>query len=127
MNDSEQKKVFQRNLTKLLNNTGKTQKEVADSIGVSAQTFNTWMRGIAIPRMGKIQALADYFGVMKTELIDPYMPSDVPTGAEMELIGKYRTLNEEGQEKVDEYVDDLCMSGKYKKSDPDTMAEKETA
>ena len=47
-----------------------TQKEVADAIGVSPQTFNTWMQGIALPRMGKIQALADYFGIKKSDLID---------------------------------------------------------
>ncbi len=35
--------------------------------------------------------------------------------AEMEIIEKYRCLNDEGQEKVQDYVDDLVRSGKYKK------------
>ena len=48
----------------------KTQKEVADAIGVSPQTFNTWCQGIALPRMGKVQLLADYFNIGKTDLID---------------------------------------------------------
>ena len=47
-----------------------TQKEVADPIGVSPQTFNTWCQGIALPRMGKVQLLADYFNIGKTDLID---------------------------------------------------------
>lgn len=70
MNDNEQKKIFSRNLSNILRETGKSQKEVADAIGVSPQTFNTWMQGIALPRMGKVQLLADYFDLKKSDLIE---------------------------------------------------------
>lgn len=70
MADEDQKKIFAKNLNKYLALLGKTQKEVADAIDVSPQTFNTWCQGIALPRMGKVQRLADYFGVGKTDLID---------------------------------------------------------
>ena len=53
MTDNEQKKIFSKNLTKLLNEHNKTQKEVANAIDVSPQTFNTWCKGIALPRNGK--------------------------------------------------------------------------
>lgn len=66
----KQKEIFSKNLKHLLDNSGKTQVEIAKDIGVSPQTMNTWVRGIAIPRMGKIQKLADYFGVDKSRLID---------------------------------------------------------
>lgn len=70
MTDAEQKKIFAKNLLSLLEKHGKSQREVAESISVSPQTFNTWCQGIALPRMGKIQKLADYFGIDKTALID---------------------------------------------------------
>lgn len=70
MNDIEQKKIFSRNLNNLLSQRNKTQKEVADAISVSPQTFNTWCQGIALPRMGKVQRLADYFNIEKSDLID---------------------------------------------------------
>lgn len=70
MADEEQKKIFAKNLNKYLALSNKTQKEVADAINVSPQTFNTWCQGIALPRMGKVQRLADYFGIGKTNLID---------------------------------------------------------
>lgn len=70
MADEEQKKIFSRNLNNYLLSNNRTQKEVADAIGVSPQTFNTWCQGIALPRMKKVQLLADYFGVGKTDLID---------------------------------------------------------
>lgn len=70
MSDAEQKRIFSKNLISLLNKHGKSQKEVAEAISVSPQTFNTWCQGIALPRMGKIQKLADYFMIDKTALID---------------------------------------------------------
>ena len=70
MTDKEQKRIVADNINNLLNERQLSQKEVADALGVSAQTFNTWCKGIAIPRMGKIQALADYFCVPKSQIID---------------------------------------------------------
>lgn len=70
MTDIEQKRIFSKNLNNYLSIRNKTQKEVADSIHVSPQTFNTWCQGIALPRMGKVQLLADYFGIEKSDLIE---------------------------------------------------------
>ena len=84
MSEQEQKRIFSRNLTKLLNENDKTQREVADAIHVSYQTFNTWVKGIAIPRMGKIQALADYFHIRKSDLLDENKQDD-----EMSMLTKY--------------------------------------
>ena len=78
MTDAEQKQIFAKNLLTLLEKNGKTQREVADSISVSPQTFNTWCQGIALPRMGKIQKLADYFNVDKTFLIDQKPITETP-------------------------------------------------
>ena len=74
MADEEQKKIFSKNLNNYRTLTNKTQREVAEAIGVSPQTFNTWCQGIALPRMGKVQLLADYFKIGKTDLIDNKTP-----------------------------------------------------
>lgn len=70
MSDELQKKIFAKNLRHYLDRENKTQKEVADAIGVSPQTFNTWLQMVALPRMGKVQALADYFGINKSDLLE---------------------------------------------------------
>lgn len=64
------KKVFARNLTRYMELSGKNQKELAEIAGVSAPTFNDWVRGKKFPRIDKIQRLADYFGILKSDLID---------------------------------------------------------
>lgn len=119
MTDNEQRLVFSRNLNHYLNSYRYTQREVADRIGVSAQTFNTWCQGIALPRMGKIQKLADFFGISKSDLIDP--PSNChasPLHPAVQRVAEImEDLNEEGINKIVEYAEDISTNGKYKKCD----------
>lgn len=70
MTSDEQKKVFANNLTNLLNINGKSQKEVADYLGIGLSTFNSWCTATKLPRMDKVQILADYFKVGKSALLD---------------------------------------------------------
>ena len=70
MSDELQKKIFAKNLNKFLEKSGKSQREVAQAIGVIPTTFNTWCLAQSLPRMGKIQALADYFKINKSDLIE---------------------------------------------------------
>lgn len=68
---AERQQIFLSNRIKeLLNSHNMTQTEAAKKIGVSPQTFNTWVREIAMPRMDKLEKLADMFGVPTSYFID---------------------------------------------------------
>lgn len=62
--------IFSRNLKLHLKNAGKTQREVATAVGVSYGTFCDWTKGRAYPRMDKVQLLAEYFGIRKSDLVE---------------------------------------------------------
>ena len=64
------KEVFARNLRYYMERKGKTQKELADIVGVSAPTMNDWIKAKKYPRIDKIDILADYFGILKSDLIE---------------------------------------------------------
>lgn len=70
MADEEQRKIFSKNINYYISNSGKQQKEIAKDLGFSPTTFNTWCVGKIMPRAGKVQAIADYFGIDKTDLTD---------------------------------------------------------
>ena len=70
MTIDEQKRIFSENLSKYVERSGKQQKEIAHELGISYTTFNTWMRGSSMPNAAKIQTLADYFGILKSDLLD---------------------------------------------------------
>lgn len=120
MTDTEQKRIFSQNLNEYLRLSGKTQIEVANSIHVSQQVFNTWCRGVALPRMGKVQLLADYFRIKTSDLIEDKTTSSpaadpVLSDRDIALLEKYHSLNSTGKDKLDERADELCEMEKYKK------------
>lgn len=108
MSNQKQADIFSKNLLSLLEKNGKNQKDVADAIGVSQQTFNSWCRGIALPRMGKVQLLAEYFNVNKTDLIDEqpdYKNWDAAKDAARTI--KFHKLTPSQQELIDNMIDSL--------------------
>lgn len=62
--------IFAKNLTYYINRSGKTQKEIAEVMGVAPSTFNNWAKGMKYPRIDKIEKLANFFGVLKSDLIE---------------------------------------------------------
>lgn len=69
-NDNLQKRIFAKNLNFYISKSNKQQNEVAKDLGFPPTTFNTWCVGKVMPKMGKVQALADYFGVLKSDLLE---------------------------------------------------------
>lgn len=70
MSDIGNKEVMAENLRYYLELSGKTQKEIAEIIGVPTSTFNNWMKGLKYPRIDKIEMLSNYFGILKSDLIE---------------------------------------------------------
>lgn len=64
------KEVFARNLRYYMESRGKSQKELAEIVGVSAPTMNDYLKAKKYPRIDKIEILANYFGILKSDLIE---------------------------------------------------------
>ena len=64
------KEVFAKNLRYYMESRGKNQKELAEIVGVSAPTMNDWLKAKKYPRIDKIEILANYFGILKSDLIE---------------------------------------------------------
>lgn len=70
MSDEKQKKIFAKNLNYYIALNGKQQNEFAKEIEEKATTVNMWCNGKSMPSVGKIQKIADYFGILKSDLVD---------------------------------------------------------
>ena len=66
----EHKEVFSRNLQKYMALNGKSRKEVCQALGYSYFTFSDWVNGKKMPRMDKVEQLANYFDIKKSDLIE---------------------------------------------------------
>lgn len=102
MSNIGNKETFAKNLTYYLSICGKEQKEVAANIGVATSTFNEWVKGKKYPRIDKIELLANYFRIKKSDLIeDKKTPSaDELTEGEKMLLDLFRQVPEDKQQLV---------------------------
>ena len=64
------KEVFAKNLRYYMESRGKNQKELAEIVGVSAPTVNDWLKAKKYPRIDKIEIMSNYFGILKSDLIE---------------------------------------------------------
>ena len=72
------KEIFSRNLRSLMERNGKDRKQICDDLNFKYTTFADWYNGKKYPRIDKIEMLANYFGVLKSDLIeDKTEPSNV--------------------------------------------------
>lgn len=70
MSNLGNKDVFANNLKKYMQLNGKSRTEVCQALGFKFSTFADWINGKKYPRMDKIEMLANYFGIMKSDLIE---------------------------------------------------------
>lgn len=98
------KEIFAKNLKYHVERSGKDQKVIAEIVGVAPSTFNEWVKGKKYPRIDKIEMLANYFGILKSELIeergeDVKISPDEPklTEGEKMLLDLFRQIPSDAQ------------------------------
>lgn len=112
---------------------GLTMKEVATAIGVKEATYLRYENGVVknIP-YDRIIAISeilkcnpeDLLRISKNRSLNNNENNIELDFTEQKLIENFRSLNEEGREKLIGYVDDLLVTGKYKKSAPNGLGQK---
>lgn len=87
------KKIFAANLSYYIERSGRSQKELADMLGVATSTFNNWVKGQKYPRIDKIEMLANYFGILKSDLIEEKLTQEKEKDNELlaKIIVRMRT------------------------------------
>ena len=70
MSNIGNKETFSKNLKHYMDKRDITQKEMAEIVGVAPSTFNDWMKAKKYPRIDKIEIMANYFGIKKSDLIE---------------------------------------------------------
>lgn len=87
MSDLGNKDVMASNLKRLLAYQEKTQKQVCCDLGIKETTFSDWVNAKSYPRIDKIEMLASYFGVMKSDLIERPASSKTSNAVKIPVLG----------------------------------------
>lgn len=63
--------IMARNIRMYLLNAGKTRKQMCADLGFPYNTACDWCNGRTYPRIDKIEAMSEYFGISMSDLVEP--------------------------------------------------------
>lgn len=103
----EIKLLFSKRLKEIMANHDKTQGDLVRDLNFRQATVSDWLNGKKYPRMDKIEKLAHYFGLSINELLltSSPVPTIKLTQQEETHIKKYRQLDADGKEEIDDIID----------------------
>lgn len=70
MSNIGNKAVMSKNLKYYIEISGKDRRELAEIWGFPYSTVTEWINGRKYPRIDRIEVMADYFGILKSDLIE---------------------------------------------------------
>ncbi|MEL7608537.1 MAG: helix-turn-helix transcriptional regulator [Bacillota bacterium] len=70
MSDLGNKKVLAKNLVYYMQSRGKDRNAICADLNIKYTTFADWENARTYPRIDKIELLANYFGIQKSDLIE---------------------------------------------------------
>ena len=84
---------------------GKSRKDVCEALGYSYFTFSDWVNGKKMPRMDKVEQLANYFGILKSDLIEEKKETATENGnglseAKRQLLALAESCTEDDAERL---------------------------
>ena len=98
MSDEYYKKIFSENLKYYMRKNNKTQIDIVVDLNFDKSTVSTWVNGTRLPRMDKVEMLARYFKIKRSDLIEERKEEPaalVLTEIETEIIKAYRRCTPE--------------------------------
>jgi len=110
-NIEEIKSAFAMRLKELIRRKGITQLELAQHLGVSTSTVSAWCTGEKFPRMDKVDTMATYFGVSRSQITGDasLLPTNIslmPSTHKIPLLGTIACGEPiTAVENVDSYID----------------------
>ena len=99
MNIEENKRIMANNIKRYMEKKGVTNQQLCDALDFKYTTFMDWIKGVTYPRIGKVEAMANYFGCEKSDLIEEKEKSteqdDGLSKEKLELIESIKKLPED--------------------------------
>ena len=70
MSNIGNKETLSKNLKYYIEKSGKDRRELAEIWGFPYSTLTEWINAKKYPRIDRIEIMADYFGILKSDLIE---------------------------------------------------------
>ncbi|WP_247918674.1 S24 family peptidase [Streptococcus vestibularis] len=104
----ENKEIFANNLSFYMEQKGVDRNTLCAELDLKYTTVRDWLKGITYPRIGKIELLANYFNINKSDLIENKNSTAQPSDSLLEEItNTARKLNTDNKKIVLRMSEDL--------------------
>ncbi len=109
----ENKEIFANNLSFYMEQKGVDRNTLCADLDLKYTTVRDWLKGITYPRIGKIELLANYFNINKSDLIENKISTAQPSDSLLEKItNTARKLNTDNKKIVLRTSEELLESQK---------------
>ena len=109
----ENKEIFANNLSFYMKQKGVDRNTLCADLDLKYTTVRDWLKGITYPRIGKIELLANYFNINKSDLIENKISTAQPSDSLLEEItNTARKLNTDNKKIVLRTSEELLESQK---------------
>lgn len=72
MSNLGNKEIMAKNIKTYMEQKNVTRQDICDALGFKYSTFSEWVNGNAYPRIDKIEMMANYFGISKSDLVEDH-------------------------------------------------------
>lgn len=97
------REIFQYNLTYYLEASGKSQRQLADYVGVKKSTVSGWVHGASYPRADTMEKISMFFGLLLSDLV---MERDHQDAEEARLLRAFRRADPKYRELAMELLEE---------------------
>ncbi len=115
MGDLGNKEIFAKNLNYYMNINKKDRNDVARDLDLPYTTITSWCKGEFYPRIDKIQLLANYFGIQKSDLVEEKSKEEIKVQTKYYMTPVYGKISAGQPNWAEE-----CLDG-YLPIDPELM------
>lgn len=70
MSDLGNKEILAINLQRYMKMNHKTRRDISEELNIPYTTVTAWLNGETYPRIDKIELMANYFGINKSDLVE---------------------------------------------------------
>lgn len=88
MSDLGNKEIMAQNIQRLMDKHGKDRNDICRDLGFKYTTFTDWINGNTYPRIDKIELMANYFNVSKSELVEAHTDSRQSQAVIIPVLGR---------------------------------------
>ena len=106
MSNIGNKDIMSKNLKFYIEQSGMDRKQLAEIWGFPYSTVTDWINGKKYPRIDRIEVMADYFGILKSDLIEDKekQPTSELSNKKKEFIKKVEAMSDEQLDRLEQIL-----------------------